>query len=141
MILILSIEDKNNASWLIVEGKDKKDSLSFKLDRDNDKTFSTLDKLLSNNDINLQNLSALALIIKEVGLTQVKVFTAIINTFAWQLDVPVAGEYYYENSFENAISKVLDKIKNNKSKILQIEYKQNPDISTSKKVPKYVIKK
>lgn len=141
MILFLDIKDKNNATWLLVEDKNIKDSLDFIIDRDNDKTFLTLEKLLSNNRITLSDLNGLALTIKDASLTQVKIYTAIINTFAWQLGIVVSGKYYYNNDFEKIYLEIIDRLKKEKKKILDVEYKQNPDISKSKKVRKYVIKK
>lgn len=141
MILALNIEDKNNGSWILIEGKKQKDLASFVIDRDNDKVFMTLDVLLSRNKLVLEDLRGLILNIKEAGLTQVKIFTAIINTFAWQLDVAVAGRYYDQKSLETLMPQLLVDLESSKNKALQVEYLQNPDISISKKSPKYVIKK
>ncbi len=140
MILALNIKDKNNGSWLLIEDAKEKNSKSFIIDRDNDKVFISLDKLLLTNKLELVDLEGLILYIQDAGLTQVKIFTAIINTFAWQLGISVIGKYYCKNSLSIELEELLNKLKQENKKSLEVEYRQNPDISLSKKVPKYVIK-
>lgn len=141
MFLVLNIKDNNSAEWFLTEDSSVKDSLEFVIDRTNDKTFESLDKLLSNNSLKLKDVLGIALSIKDASLTQVKVFTAIINTLAWQLGISAIGKYYYKESFDSVLKDIFKEIKGSNQKIISAEYNQDPDISRSKKVRKYVIKK
>jgi len=125
----------------LIENNKIKNSLSFNLTRANDQLLENLDKQLNKNRVSLSDMEGLILTVKDAGMTQVKVVTAIINTFAWQLGISVAGKYYYKNSFQELLQVLLEDLISKKQKSLQVEYRQNPDISVSKKVPKYVIKK
>ena len=142
MFIILHSLNKTTAQWLII----KKDKILargvFKLSPDHDKLLLTLDRLLKKYKISLAKSKGLVLLVHEATLTQIKLFTATINTLAWQYDLPVTADWSYVGRVEddfNKISVAFKKIK--KFKPLVITYQRPPEITISKKKSKFIIKK
>lgn len=138
MILVLNILNHNQASWKIVSAGHIKYTHDFVMARGQDNILSHLDKFFKNNKLRLKEIKGIALVVAEASLTQVKIFTVIINTMGWQLNVPVMAEYYNKVNLETILKK-LSRVK--KFKALKIEYKRKPDISLSKKKIKYKLVK
>ncbi len=138
MILVLNIEDHNKASWLVVENKEIKYSHDFVMNKGEDSTLLQLDNLFKKNKLGFKDIKGLALTVKEASLTQVKIFTAIINTIGWQFNLPVTAQYYQELS----IAKILkDLAKQKKFKALIAKYKNKAEITISKKPKRYSLVK
>ncbi len=135
MILILHIQNKEKASWLVVEKKVDK-QLDFDMKTSEDNILAKLDKL----KIDLQTATGLGLVINDASLTQVKIFTAIINTLGWQFDIPVAGEFYTDKKIADVLPGIIKKIDDAKKFMpLEVKYQHKADITISKKQPKYKI--
>ena len=133
MILILHIIDKNKATWILDD-----QGHSFAMEPGRDNILAELDKL----KVDWKKISGLVLVVKEASLTQVKIFTAIINTLAWQFDLPVVGEFYYQEKFEQVLQLLQKKLSTQtKFEPLRVEYQHNPDITISQKQPKFIITK
>ena len=138
MILILNILDNNQAEWILVNDVNKKHRLAMQPGEEN--ILAELDVFLNKEKIKLDKITGLGLSIKQASLTQVKVQVTIINTLGWQLQVPTASIFYYQDNFK--IEDLVDKIK--KQKIFQAikpEYQRQAEITISKKTPKFTITK
>lgn len=137
MILVLHIKDKNKASWLVVD-KDVEKQLDFDMVPADDNILAKLDEL----KVDLADMKGIGLVINEATLTQVKIFTAIINTLGWHRDIPVMGDYYTDKNINDILPTLLKKIDGtNKFFPLEVKYKHKADITISKKQPKYKIAK
>ena len=140
MILVLNILDHNKGTWSVLDKKEIKYSHQFVMIKGEDSLLLHLDKFLQNNQLTLKSFTNLALTVKEASLTQVKIFTAIINTLGWQFNIPVLAEYYYSGQLKDVLVSLLKKLsKQTKFKALKVKYKQAPDITISTKHPKYKI--
>lgn len=137
MVLVLHIENKNKASWLVVN-KEVDKQLDFAMVPAEDNILAELDKL----KVNFDSIKGIGLIINDASLTQVKIFTATINTLGWQFDVPVVGEFYVKQTIDKILPKLVKKIEDTKKfKALEVKYKHKADITISKKQAKYKIGK
>jgi len=142
MTLVLYFKDKHQASWLVfAEGKIKAQH-DFSLDSSQDSLLSNLDLFLNKNKLKLSSFSSLVLAIKQASLTQVKIATAMANILAWQYKWPIEGEFYFSGDLPALLPKIIKKLKNKKNfSLLKVKYERQPDISISKKKPKFRIKK
>ena len=133
MILILNVKNKEKASWLLVENNEVKEVHDFIVEVGED-------NLLQSLPVNVKDITGLILYVQEASLTQVKVFTAVINTLAWNFNIPVVGEYFNSQKLEKNLTKLLTKLsKEKKFKPLVVKYKKPAEITISKKQPKYSI--
>lgn len=140
MILTLNIIDHNKASWLIIENGRIRYNHNFAMAKGEESSLLNLDKLLKSNKLSLRDITDLVLAVKDASLTQVKVFTAIINTIGWQFDLPLAADYYFKGDFKDVLPGLLKKLeKQRKFAPLKAKYKQKSDISISRQKPKYTI--
>lgn len=140
MILILSILDKNKAQWSLVDRGQVKFSLAFSFESGTDQTLFYLDKFLQKHKIKLSQVTGMMLLVKEAGLTSVKIFTVIVNVLAWQINVPVVGKFYYQGSEGKVLGELLISLKNTKKfKPLKVDYQRKVEITISKKRQKFVI--
>lgn len=131
MILILLIEDKNKGSWIL-----EKKIHDFKMEAGQDNLLLELDKL----KIDFTKLDGLALLVRDASLTQVKVITTILNTLAWNFNLPIVGKFYFTEDNEKIIVKTKKEIsKIKKFKPVKVEYRRQAEITLSKKQPKYKI--
>jgi hypothetical protein len=142
MILVLYVKDNNNAQWLLIEDGKIKFSHDFSMEVGEDRTLESLDQLLAKNKIDFTDIKGAVLAVREASLTQVKLYTATINTLGWQYNWPLVGEYYFELDFEILLPKLLKQLSGqSKFEQLQVSYRKGPDITVSKKQPKYKISK
>ncbi|MBT7228139.1 hypothetical protein HN859_01345 [Candidatus Parcubacteria bacterium] len=133
MILILHIQNKEKASWLIVNKKVEQ-QLDFDMQPAEDNILAKLDEL----KIDLQTVNGLGLVVNDASLTQVKIFTAIINTMGWQFDIPAVGEFYTDKNINDVLPEIIKKIEDSqKFSPLEVKYQHKADITISKKQPKY----
>ena len=142
MIVVLHVKDNNNAEWLLVESGDVKFSYDFSMGVGEDKTLASLDEVLAKNKIKLKDIKGAILVVREASLTQVKLYTATINTLGWQHAWPVVGKYYFTEDFKDLLLKLLKQLAaKSKFEQLEVDYRRKPDITISKKQPKYKISK
>ncbi len=142
MILTLSILDKNKAKWFLLDRGKVKFFLVFSFKPGTDQTLFYLDKFLQKHKIKLSQVKGFVLLVKEAGLTSVKIFTVIINVLAWQLNVPVVGKFYFKEAEDKVLTDLLTKLKNTKQfKPLTVNYQREAEITISKKPQKFVITK
>ena len=87
-----------------------------------------------------EDFQGLILLIKETSLTQAKVIITIINTLGWNFNIPVQGKFYFSEDYQELLPSLLKKVNNSKGfKVLNIKYKQKPNITLSKKKIKYIL--
>ena len=146
MILVLDIISSEKGSWLAVKNGQIIFFHSFNIDKGEDQSLLYLEKMLSKNKLKLHNFFSFILLIKEASLTQVKVFTTMANTLAWNFNWPIVAEYYFSatggqenNMILNKALKKLSKIK--KFKAISAKYYRQAEITISKKKAKYKISK
>ncbi|MBU1203004.1 hypothetical protein KKH39_03110 [Patescibacteria group bacterium] len=133
MLLILFVEDRNKASWIL--GDKVRD---FEMLPGQDNLLLELDKL----KVNFKKIDALIMLVKDASLTQLKVFTTTLNTLAWSFDLPTLGKFYFNEDKEQIINKSSREIaKIKKFKPIKVEYRRQAEITLSKKQPKYKIAK
>ena len=148
MNLILNILDNNQAEWILVNDINKKHQFTMQPGEEN--ILAELDVFLNKEKITLDKITGLGLAIKQASLTQVKVQVTIINTLGWQLQVPVASVFYYQDDLK--IEELVEQISarggsasgGKKQKTFQAikpEYQQAAEITISKKTPKFIITK
>jgi len=142
MILTLSILDKNKASWSLIDRGQAKFSLAFSFETGTDQTLFYLDKFLQKHKVKLSQVTGIVLLVKEAGLTSVKIFTVITNVLAWQLNVPVVGKFYFKEAEDKVLAGLLAKLRNTKKfKPLKVNYQRKAEITISKKLQKFVIQR
>ena len=142
MILTLSILGKNSARWSLIDRGQVKFSLAFSFEPGTDQTLFYLDKFLQKHKVKLAKVTGIVLLVKEAGLTSVKIFTVIINVLAWQINVPVVGKFYFKEAEDKVLGELLVKFKNiKKFKPLKVNYQRKAEITISKKRQKFVIHK
>ncbi|MDD5749376.1 MAG: hypothetical protein PHO91_01150 [Patescibacteria group bacterium] len=141
MILILSVTKKNKAAWILEkEAGAKLSRFDFELKQDSGGCLLYLDDFFKKEKIDLTKISGLIFLLLESGLTQAKVLTAILNTLAWQLSVPIAADFYYQGSYQQALVKAKKDLAAKKSFApISAQYKQAVDITFSKKKRNYKI--
>ncbi|MBT6691445.1 hypothetical protein HOB10_03895 [Candidatus Parcubacteria bacterium] len=140
MILALHVKDNNNAQWLLIEDGNIEFSHDFSMGVGEDKTLASLDDILKENKLALADIKGMVLAIREASLTQVKLYTATINALGWQHSLPVIGEFYFTGEFDVLLPKLLDRLaQQSKFEQLKVKYQRGPDITISKKQPKYKI--
>lgn len=141
MYLVLYINNKQ-AIWLATKGTEIKFQYTFDLKSGQDVLFSGLDKFLTTHKLKLKDFSGIMLAIQEASLTQTKVSTAMLNALAWSFGRPIVGEYYFSGKFAAILPKLSKNISQSKKfKLLSVKYQRKPDITISKKKPKFTIKK
>lgn len=142
MILVLNIKNSDKGAWQIYQDKQIIFSHEFAIVRGEDQSLLHLDDLLKKHNIKLANIKGLILLVKEASLTQVKVLTTTVNVLAWQLNVPIVGEYYYKGQEDKVLGNLVNKIsKLKKFKALSPKYSNKKVITISKKQAKYKISK
>ncbi len=142
MILILNILDRNNGTWYLVGGNKIIKDYNFIISQDKNSILFELDKFLKDNKIKLKNINGIILGVKETSLVQIKVIIGIINTIAWNFNIPVISKLYYTKEFIKILPSLIKKIsKEKKFKPLKAEYKHKPNITISKKKPVFSITK
>ncbi|RJQ34872.1 hypothetical protein C4566_01515 [Candidatus Parcubacteria bacterium] len=142
MILILYLKDRDRAAWLAVLNDSIKLSHDFLLISSQDSLLLNLDIFLKKNKLKLTSFSALILAIHQASLTQVKIATATANVLAWRFNWPLVGSFYFKEDFLLLLPKLLKNIKaKSKFSLLKVKYERQPDITISKKKPKFKIKK
>ncbi|MFA5127270.1 MAG: hypothetical protein WC465_04730 [Patescibacteria group bacterium] len=140
MLVILNILNRRSAQWLLVRQDKIVAQVNFILSTDQDKLLFTLDKLLKKNKISLAKVKGLFLLVHETSLTQIKLFTATINTLAWYHSLPVMADWHYLGKIEDDLKKITASFKKvKKFKPLVVTYQRPPDITISKKRPKFTI--
>jgi len=138
MILILNILDNNSAECILVDEIEKK--YQFTMQQGKENILAELDTFLSKEKIKLESITGLGLAIKQASLTQVKVQVTIINTLAWQLNIPVASQFYYQGDLET--EDFVTQIKKQKYfQAIKPEYQREAEVTVSKKTPKFTITK
>lgn len=140
MILVLNIINKEQGTWLLVEKEKVKFRYDFTMEPSQDNLLGELDIFFQQTKTDFKYLTGLILFVQEASLTQVKVFTATLNTLGWQLNLPILGEFYSSKNFASYFPKLLKKLKKQKKfKPLTVNYKKKPLITISKKRAKYVV--
>lgn len=142
MILVLNIISSEKGSWLVIEDHQIIFSYNFHIARGEDQSLLYLEKMLSKNKLKLQNFSGFVLLVKEASLTQVKVFTTVANTLAWNFNWPIVAEYYFKGDIDKVLIRLLNKLsKIKKFKAITAKYYRQAEITISKKKAKYKIGK
>jgi|APSaa5957512576_1039674.scaffolds.fasta_scaffold25174_1 hypothetical protein len=142
MTLVFNILSIEKGAWQVLANGQIIFSHNFNIVRGEDKSLLHLQKLLDNNNLKLVNFKGCVLLVKDASMTQVKIFTTIINTLAWQFDWPLVADYYFQEDSEKMLAKVLKKLaKLKKFTAISPAYSREADISISKKQPKYKIAK
>jgi len=140
MILVLNILERSKASFLLIKDRQIIFEYNFILERGEESILKELNTFLKKKKVLLKDLKGLILFIKEASLTQVKVILTIINTLAWNFNIPVQGKFYFSEDYQKLLPVLIKKIENSKNfKALVIEYKQKPNITLSKKKIKYIL--
>ncbi|PWB38743.1 MAG: hypothetical protein C3F02_02435 [Parcubacteria group bacterium] len=140
MFLILYIKDHNHGCWLILEKGTAKYLVDFEIARGEDNSLKFLDHLLKRYKLNWKAIGGLGLIIDGASLTQVKVFTTMINIVAWQFRIPVAGIFYSPSNIDKKIASIFTQLKKQKNfRVLKVKYNQKADITISKRRQSYKI--
>ena len=140
MILVLNILNKNKASYLLIKDTQIISSYNFILEVGTESILKELNIFLKKYKLKLKDIKGFILLIKEASLTQVKVIITIINTLAWNFNIPVQGKFYFQEDYQELLPSLLKKVEaNNKFKALKVEYKQKPSITLSKKKIKYIL--
>src|SRR3989344_7785366 len=111
MILILLVSSRQAASWLIYQGEAVRFKKRFSFGRGEDKALQRLDAFLKKHHIKFTQLRGLVLLVQEASLTQVKIFSTMINTIAWQLDRPLTADFYFSQPWEKALTRCLTRLK------------------------------
>lgn len=138
MTLVLHLLAKNHFQWSLYQADKLIASQTVDTSQQQGMFLASLDQLLQQQNISLEKIEALALMVKEASLTQVKLATAVINTLAWTNNKPVAGDFFYQTSDEQALVNILDQLAKNKSFVpLDVKYLKPVDITISKKVNKF----
>ena len=141
MILILSVLKKNKAFWLLEKSEGIFVRRDFELEKGSEDVLLNLDIFFKKEKIKPKTLTGLIFLVEEAGLTQVKVLTAILNTLAWQFDLPTASRFYFSENWSTVLAKVKKELSPKKGfKSIKAQYKRPVDISLSKKKAKYKIK-
>lgn len=142
MFLTLYIQDHNHGSWLICDKAAIKFRLDFAIARGEDDSLKYLFKFLEQHHWPWRKLQGVALIVEDASLTQVKVFTTMINTIAWQYQLPTAADFYSATKLNKILEKIYTKLKKQKKfKQITVKYKQKADITISHRHPSYKIVK
>ncbi len=140
MILVLNILERSKASFLLIKDRQIIFEYNFILERGEESILKELNTFLKKKKVLLKDLKGLILFIKEASLTQVKVILTIINTLAWNFNIPVQGKFYFSEDYQKLLPVLIKKIENSKNfKALVIEYKQKPNITLSQKKSKYIL--
>ncbi len=140
MNIILNILDRNNGTWYLVEEGSIVKDYSFVMPRDKDTILLELDTFLKHSKIKLKDVKGIILGVKETSLVQVKVIIGIINTIAWNFNIPVISKLYYTKPFEEILPSLIKQLsKEKKFKPLIAKYKHKPNITISKKKPTFSI--
>ncbi|PIR07221.1 MAG: hypothetical protein COV55_00565 [Candidatus Komeilibacteria bacterium CG11_big_fil_rev_8_21_14_0_20_36_20] len=141
MIIILNILENNQAQWLLIDRNKIKNSYNFTITKEKGVLFH-LDQFLKKNKLDLKNTTAIALAVRQISLTQIKIITAVINTLGWQLNIPVVGEFECLQPIEKILPGLLKNLeKQKKFQPIKVVYKNQPEITISSKKRKFVIKK
>jgi hypothetical protein len=142
MTLVFNILSKEQGAWQIVEDSQVLMTHNFNIIRGEDQSLLHLNELLTNNKLKFKDLSAFVLLVKDASMTQVKIFTTVSNTLAWQFDWPIVADFYFKEDNDKMLAKLLKKLaKIKKFKAINPKYSRPVDISISKKQPKYKIVK
>lgn len=142
MFLILYIKDHNHGSWLAGDERGIKYILHFYISRGEDSSLKYLDKFFKKFKLNWRRCQGIGLIIKEASLTQVKVFSTVVNVLAWQFNLPSRGSFYSDDDIEKIYRPIFKKLKKQKKfKPLKIKYHQKPDITIGRSKHSYKIVK
>ena len=140
MILVLNILERSKASFLLIKDRQIIFEYNFILERGEESILKELNTFLKKKKVLLKDLKGLILFIKEASLTQVKVMLTIINTLAWNFNIPVQGKFYFSEDYQELLPTLIEKIENSKNfKALDVEYKQKPNITLSQKKIKYIL--
>ena len=140
MILVLNILERSKASFLLIKDRQIIFEYNFILERGEESILKELNTFLKKKKVLLKDLKGLILFIKAASLTQVKVILTIINTLAWNFNIPVQGKFYFSEDYQKLLPVLIKKIENSKNfKALVIEYKQKPNITLSQKKSKYIL--
>ena len=71
-------------------------SYNFILEVGTESILKELNIFLKKYKLKLKDIKGFILFIKEASLTQVKVIITIINTLAWNFNIPVQGKFYFQ---------------------------------------------
>ena len=139
MNLILNILDNKHGAWRLFTDETEKVH-EFVMLQGDENILAELDSFLLKQKLELQNIKALGLSIKEASMTQVKVIVTIVNTLGWQLNIPVEASFYSELSIAEINQQLLASLKN-KHEFTSIipEYSREAEITISQKTPSFII--
>ncbi len=139
MTLILNILDNKHGAWRLFTDETEKVH-EFVMLQGDENILAELDSFLLKQKLELQNIKALGLSIKEASMTQVKVIVTIVNTLGWQLNIPVEASFYSELSIAEINQQLLASLKN-KHEFTSIipEYSREAEITISQKTPSFII--
>lgn len=139
MTLILNILDNKQGAWrLFTDGTEKVHE--FAMLQGDENILAELDNFLLKQKLELKNIQALGVSIKEASMTQVKVIVTIINTLGWQLNIPVEASFYSDLSVAEINQQLLANLQN-KHEFTSIvpEYSREAEITISQKTPSFTI--
>jgi hypothetical protein len=141
MTLILNILDNKKGAWCLFTDSTEKVH-EFVMLQGDENILVELNSFLLDQKLELKNIKALGLSIKEASMTQVKVIVTIINTLGWQLNIPVEASFYEEQTVSDTNQKLLANLKNKHefSSIIP-EYSREAEITISQKTPSFTIEK
>ena len=138
MTLVLQILAKDKTQWSLYQAEQLIASQIVDKFEQQDNFLASLDQLLQQQNIHLDQIESMALLVKEASLTQVKLATAIINALAWTNNKPVAGNFFYQTSDDKALAGAFIQLAKQQSFApLSVKYLKPVDITISKKVNKF----
>lgn len=139
MTLILNILDNKTGAWRLFD-EEHEQVHEFVMLQGEENILAELDNFLKKANFEIKQVNALGLSIKEASLTQVKVIVTIINTLAWQLNIPVEASFYSGLSIVEINQQLLASLKN-KHEFTSIipEYSREAEITISQKTPSFKI--
>ncbi len=133
MVLTLYIQDKNRGEWIVDNKRHAFDILPGE-----DSVLAKLDYL----QLDFHQISGLILAVADATMTQVKVFTTLINTLAWNFDLPVTAKFYFSQNLSDILPDLQTELKAQKQFVfIEPQYRRNPDITLSKKPKGFQISK
>ena len=141
MTLILNILDNKQGAWRLFTDS-AENTHEFAMLKGDENILVELNNFLLDQKLELKNIKALGLSIKEASMTQVKVIVTIINTLGWQLNIPVEASFYSDLSTADINKQLLANLKNKHefSGIIP-EYSREAEITISQKTPSFTIEK
>lgn len=142
MILVLHLLAKDQATWSLYKHNDLLDQITITRSELADNFLGSLNQFLLKHKIDLSQVQAFGLLVKEASLTQVKLATATLNTLAWVKQRPIAGSFFYAGTQIEALTQVLKTLDEQQTFVpLLVTYQKPVDITISKKTNKFSLAK